>query len=37
MEIDAHGYVHVPEGAGLGVDLNEETIERYRVGKAEQG
>jgi L-rhamnonate dehydratase len=31
MEIDADGYVHVPEGPGLGIDLNEETIERYRV------
>jgi L-rhamnonate dehydratase len=31
MEIDADGYVHVPEGPGLGIDLNEETIERYQV------
>jgi len=31
MEIDANGFVHVPEGPGLGVDLNEETIERFRV------
>lgn len=31
MEIDADGFVHVPEGPGLGVDLNEETIERFRV------
>jgi L-rhamnonate dehydratase len=26
------GYVNVPEEPGLGVDLNEEVIERYRVG-----
>lgn len=31
MEIDADGFVHVPEGPGLGIDLNEETIERFRV------
>jgi L-alanine-DL-glutamate epimerase-like enolase superfamily enzyme len=31
MAIDAQGFVQVPEGPGLGVDLDEETIERYRV------
>ena len=31
MKIDADGFVHVPEGPGLGVDLNEETIEKYRT------
>lgn len=31
MEIDSDGFVHVPEGPGLGIDLNEETIERYGV------
>lgn len=31
MEIDSEGFVHVPEGPGLGIDLNEETIDRYRV------
>jgi len=31
MEIDADGFVRVPEGPGLGVDLNEETIDRFRV------
>jgi len=31
MRIDADGFVHVPEEPGLGVDLNEEAIERYRV------
>lgn len=25
------GFVHLPEGPGLGVELNEETIERHRV------
>ena len=36
MEIDGDGFVHVPEGPGLGVDLDEETIDRYRVKTAEQ-
>jgi L-alanine-DL-glutamate epimerase-like enolase superfamily enzyme len=31
MEIDAEGFVHVPGGPGLGVDLDEEAVERYRV------
>lgn len=31
MEIDAEGFVHVPEGPGLGIDLNEDTIDRLRV------
>lgn len=31
MKIDAEGFVHVPEGPGLGVDLNEEVVERYQV------
>jgi len=26
------GYIAVPEGPGLGVDLDDEVIERYRVG-----
>ncbi len=26
------GFVHVPEGPGLGIDLNEEVIECYRTG-----
>jgi len=25
------GFVHVPEGPGLGVELNEEIVERYQV------
>jgi L-alanine-DL-glutamate epimerase-like enolase superfamily enzyme len=31
IEIDADGRAKVPEGPGLGIELNEETIERYRV------
>lgn len=31
MEVDEKGFVHVPEGPGLGVDLNEDTIDNYRV------
>ncbi|MBI4530028.1 MAG: mandelate racemase/muconate lactonizing enzyme family protein, partial [Candidatus Latescibacteria bacterium] len=29
--IDEQGMVNVPEGPGLGVTLNEETVERYRL------
>jgi L-rhamnonate dehydratase len=31
MEIDAEGFVQVPEEPGLGIDLNEETIQRYKL------
>jgi L-alanine-DL-glutamate epimerase-like enolase superfamily enzyme len=31
MEIDGHGFVHVPEGPGLGIDLDEDTIDNLRV------
>jgi L-alanine-DL-glutamate epimerase-like enolase superfamily enzyme len=31
MKIDSEGFVHVPEGPGLGVELNEETLDRLRV------
>ena len=31
MEIDAEGYVHIPEGPGLGIDLDEDTVDRFRV------
>jgi L-alanine-DL-glutamate epimerase-like enolase superfamily enzyme len=31
MEIDDEGFVHVPEEPGLGIELNEETIDDYRV------
>jgi L-rhamnonate dehydratase len=31
MKIDAEGFVHVLEGPGLGVDLDEETVDRFRV------
>jgi L-rhamnonate dehydratase len=30
--VEADGYVRVPQGPGLGVTLNMETIERYRFG-----
>ena len=29
------GYIQVPDGPGLGVDLDEKTIEQYRVDEAE--
>jgi L-alanine-DL-glutamate epimerase-like enolase superfamily enzyme len=31
FEIDNEGYIAVPEGPGLGVTINEATIEKYRV------
>ena len=31
MDVDADGFVHVPEGPGLGIDLNEDTIDNLRV------
>lgn len=31
IEITPEGKVHLPDGPGLGVKLNQETIERYRV------
>lgn len=31
MDIDSEGFVHVPEGPGLGVDLDEDTIDNLRV------
>jgi L-alanine-DL-glutamate epimerase-like enolase superfamily enzyme len=31
MEIDPDGFVHVPEGPGLGIDLNDDLIEELRV------
>ena len=36
MEIDAEGFVHVPEGPGLGIDLSEESIDRLRVYSIER-
>jgi len=31
IKADANGFVHVPEGPGLGVDLNEEILDKYVV------
>ncbi|GAI41273.1 unnamed protein product, partial [marine sediment metagenome] len=31
IKADANGFVHVPEGPGLGVDLNEEVLDKYVV------
>lgn len=31
MEIDSEGFVHVPEGPGLGIDLNDDIIDNLRV------
>ena len=31
MKIDSEGYAHLPEGPGLGVELDEDTIDNLRV------
>jgi L-alanine-DL-glutamate epimerase-like enolase superfamily enzyme len=31
MPLDADGFVAVPTGPGLGIELDEEVLERYRV------
>lgn len=31
MEVDDEGFVHVPGGPGLGIDLDEDTVDRFRV------
>lgn len=31
FQIDAEGFVHVPDKNGLGIEINEEAIEKYRV------
>ena len=31
LEVDAEGNVAIPDGPGLGVELNEEAVRRYRV------
>ena len=33
IKIDKEGYVKIPDGSGLGVELDEENIERYTVIK----
>lgn len=31
LAVDAEGYVAVPDGPGLGIELNEDTVAKYRV------
>jgi L-alanine-DL-glutamate epimerase-like enolase superfamily enzyme len=31
MKIDSEGYVHIPEGPGLGIDLDEDTVDNFRI------
>ncbi len=31
-QIEADGMIALPEGPGLGIELNEETLQRYRIG-----
>ncbi|MBA7610779.1 D-galactarolactone cycloisomerase [subsurface metagenome] len=33
ITVDKEGYVKIPDGPGLGVELNEENVERYTVTK----
>jgi L-alanine-DL-glutamate epimerase-like enolase superfamily enzyme len=32
VDIDPDGYLAVPQAPGLGVELDEEAVRRYRVG-----
>jgi L-alanine-DL-glutamate epimerase-like enolase superfamily enzyme len=32
LEIDAEGYVHLPQGPGLGIELDEEKLGKYEKG-----
>ena len=34
IEIDAHGYIHLPAGPGMGYDVDREKVERYAVATA---
>ncbi len=31
FNIDTEGYVHIPKGPGLGITINQQTIDKYRV------
>lgn len=33
IEVDKEGYAHVPEGPGLGMELDWEFVERYKLGE----
>ena len=35
IEIDAHGYIHLPAGSGIGYRVSREKLERYSVATAE--
>jgi D-galactarolactone cycloisomerase len=37
LMIDDEGYLHVPDVPGMGIELDEEALERYRVGYAYVG
>ena len=32
MDVDPQGFVHVPQGPGLGIEINEDVVENFRVG-----
>jgi L-alanine-DL-glutamate epimerase-like enolase superfamily enzyme len=32
IQMDKHGMIPVPQGPGLGVEMDEKAVERYRVG-----
>jgi L-alanine-DL-glutamate epimerase-like enolase superfamily enzyme len=31
LRIDSEGYVHLPQGPGLGIELDEEKLKQYEV------
>jgi L-rhamnonate dehydratase len=33
IQMDAEGWIPVPQGPGLGIEINEKAVERFRVGK----
>jgi o-succinylbenzoate synthase len=35
VEIDEHGYIHLPEGAGMGYRVSRPKVERYTVAREE--
>jgi len=34
LQIDSEGYVHLPQGPGLGIELDEEKLKKYEQGDA---
>jgi len=32
LNIDAEGFIHLPQGPGLGIELDEEKLKKYEQG-----